>query len=108
MHENYGIGVFKGLEKASVLGSLRDFVVIEYQEEERVLLPVENLDMIDRFISDGSNVAIIDKLGKGSFTRVKEKAKKRLFAIAKELIVYCSTKRDDRWCCDRYQQRGAC
>ena len=39
VHENYGIGIFKGLTNATVLGATRDFVSIIYQGEDKLLLP---------------------------------------------------------------------
>ncbi len=86
VHEEYGIGIFKGLTNTKVLGVTRDFVEIHYQGEDKLLLPVENLDVIDRYISEGGNLAVLDKLGKASFSRMKEKAKVKLFEIAREII----------------------
>ncbi len=86
VHHEYGIGIFKGLTKTRVLGVVRDFVEIVYQGEDKLLIPVENLDMIDRYISEGSTLCVIDKLGKASFSKLKEKAKTKLFEIAKEII----------------------
>ncbi len=86
VHENYGIGIFKGLSNTKVMGVVRDFVEIGYQGEDTLLIPVENLNVIDRYISDGGNLAILDRLGKTSFAKLKEKAKTKLFEIAKEII----------------------
>lgn len=86
VHEHYGIGIFKGLEKATVLGSTRDFVQILYQGDDKLLLPVENLDVIDRYISDGGSLAIVDKLGKGSFQKLKAKTREKLFEIASQIV----------------------
>lgn len=86
VHENYGVGLFKGLQNTTVLGSTRDFVVIEYQGEDKLLLPVENLDVIDRYISDGGHLGAVDKLGKGSFQKLKAKTRVKLLEIASEII----------------------
>lgn len=86
VHEQYGIGIFKGITNATVLGATRDFVTLLYQGDDKLLLPVENLHVIDRYISDGGGLAVLDKLGKGSFQKLKAKAKEKLFAIAGEII----------------------
>jgi len=86
VHESYGVGIFEGLKNTSVLGSVRDFVEISYQNDDKVLVPVENLSLIDRYISDGGSLAIVDRLGKGSFTKLKAKVKAKLFEIAKDII----------------------
>ncbi|MFK5881193.1 MAG: transcription-repair coupling factor [Sulfurospirillum sp.] len=86
VHENYGIGIFRGLVNSKVLGSTRDFVQIEYQGDDKLLLPVENLDVIDRYIASSGTLAVVDKLGKGSFAKLKAKTREKLFAIAREII----------------------
>ena len=86
VHEEYGVGVFEGIEQAEILGGVKDFVTIKYQGDDRVLLPVENLETIDRYMAAGGGLPVLDKLGKGSFGRLKEKVKKRLFEIASEII----------------------
>ena len=86
VHEEYGIGIFKGLSHTKVLGVTRDFVEIAYQGEDKLLLPVENLDRIDRYIAEGGALAVLDRLGKGSFGKLKAKAKAKLFEIAREII----------------------
>jgi transcription-repair coupling factor (superfamily II helicase) len=86
VHEDYGVGIFKGLTQKTVLGSTRDFAQINYQGDDILLLPVENLGTIDRYISDSGSLAVIDKLGKGSFGKIKAKAREKLFEIAKEIV----------------------
>lgn len=86
VHENYGIGIFKGLVNSTVLGSTRDFVQILYQGGDKLLIPIENIEVIDRYIASSGSLAVVDKLGKGSFAKLKAKTRKKLFAIAKEII----------------------
>jgi transcription-repair coupling factor (superfamily II helicase) len=86
VHENYGVGIFKGIEPHQVLGAVRDFVHIAYQNDDTLLLPVENLDMIDRYIAEGGSLPVLDRLGKGGFGKLKAKVKERLFAIASEIV----------------------
>ena len=86
VHENYGIGIFKGLQNTKVLGSVKDFVEIAYQNDDKVLVPVENIEVIDRYIADGGSLAVVDRLGKGSFLKLKEKTRAKLFEIAKDII----------------------
>jgi len=104
VHENYGVGLFKGLQNTTVLGSTRDFVVIEYQGSDKLLLPVENLDVIDRYISDGGHLAVVDKLGKGSFTKLKAKRREKLLEIASEIIAIAA-KREMIEAASLYQQK---
>ena len=86
VHENHGVGLFKGVEKRVVLGSTREFVLITYQNEDALLIPVENLNTIDRFVADSGALPVLDRMGKMSFKKLKGKVKEKLFAIASELI----------------------
>ena len=86
VHETHGVGIFKGIEKREVLGATREFVVVQYQGEDQLLLPVENLETIDRYVADSGTLPTIDRLGKASFKRLKGKVRDRLFAIASEII----------------------
>jgi transcription-repair coupling factor (superfamily II helicase) len=86
VHEEHGVGIFEAIEQAEILGGVKDFIAIRYQGDDRVLLPVENLDFIDRYLVGGGALPVLDRLGKGSFGRMKEKVKKRLFEIASEIV----------------------
>ena len=86
VHENHGVGLFKGVEKRVVLGATREFVLIHYQNEDALLIPVENLNTIDRFVADSGALPVLDRMGKMSFKKLKGKVKEKLFAIASELI----------------------
>ncbi|MCL4431075.1 MAG: DEAD/DEAH box helicase [Epsilonproteobacteria bacterium] len=85
VHEEYGVGIFEGIEQAEILGAIKDFVVLKYMGDDKLLLPVENLDAIDRYIASGS-LPVLDRLGKGSFGKLKESVRTRLFEIASEIV----------------------
>lgn len=86
VHEHYGIGIFRGLTPISVLGATKDFVLIEYLGDDKLLLPVENLHVIDRYIGESGGLISVDRLGKGSFQKLKAKTQERLMEIASEII----------------------
>mgnify|MGYP005845525065 CR=1 FL=1 len=86
VHEKHGIGRYRGIEPVTVMGAKRDFVKVLYAGDDKLLIPVENLDLVDRYVADGNSYATIDKLGKGSFAKLKAKVKDKLFAIANEII----------------------
>ncbi|MFA5455620.1 MAG: DEAD/DEAH box helicase [Sulfurimonas sp.] len=86
VHEDYGVGIFEAIEQTQILGGIKDFIVIKYVGDDKILLPVENLDCIDRYIASGGSVPVLDKLGKGSFGKLKESVKKRLMEIAGQIV----------------------
>ncbi|WP_457748412.1 DEAD/DEAH box helicase [Sulfurimonas sp.] len=86
VHEDYGVGIFEKIEQAEILGGIKDFIVIKYVGDDKILLPVENLDFIDRYIAGGGATPVLDRLGKGSFGKLKAKVRKRLLEIAGQIV----------------------
>ncbi|GAA8183074.1 transcription-repair coupling factor [Helicobacter pylori] len=86
VHDDYGVGVFSQLVQHSVLGSKRDFLEIAYWGEDKLLLPVENLHLIARYVAQSDSVPVKDRLGKGSFLKLKAKVKNKLLEIASKII----------------------
>ncbi|NHB29606.1 transcription-repair coupling factor [Helicobacter pylori] len=86
VHDDYGVGVFSQLVQHSVLGSKRDFLEIAYLGEDKLLLPVENLHLIARYVAQSDSVPAKDRLGKGSFLKLKAKVRAKLLEIAGKII----------------------
>ncbi|MCR8677132.1 DEAD/DEAH box helicase [Campylobacter sp. S4:11] len=86
VHEDYGIAKFLGLEIIAIAGAKKEFVALGYLNNDKLLLPVENLYMIDKYIGASGGVPLLDKLGKGSFLKIKERLKEKLFAIASNIV----------------------
>jgi transcription-repair coupling factor (superfamily II helicase) len=86
VHEDYGVGIFEKIEQTEILGGVKDFIVIKYVGDDKILLPVENLEYIDRYIASGGSVPVLDRLGKGSFGKLKAKVRKRLLEIAGQIV----------------------
>lgn len=86
VHDDYGVGVFSQLVQHSVLGSKRDFLEIAYWGEDKLLLPVENLHLIARYVAQSDSVPAKDRLGKGSFLKLKAKVRTKLLEIASKII----------------------
>ncbi|GAA8911683.1 transcription-repair coupling factor [Helicobacter pylori] len=86
VHDDYGVGVFSQLVQHSVLGSKRDFLEIAYLGEDKLLLPVENLHLIARYVAQSDSVPVKDRLGKGSFLKLKAKVRNKLLEIASKII----------------------
>ncbi len=86
VHDDYGVGVFSQLVQHSVLGSKRDFLETAYLGEDKLLLPVENLHLIARYVAQSDSVPAKDRLGKGSFLKLKAKVRTKLLEIASKII----------------------
>jgi transcription-repair coupling factor (superfamily II helicase) len=92
VHQEYGIGRYDGLETISVGAAPHDCLRLIYDGQEKLFLPVENIELLSRFGSDAQGVAL-DKLGGSSWQNRKARAKQRIRDIAGELIRIAAERR---------------
>ena len=85
VHVDHGIGRFIGLKTITAAGAPHDCLEIHYAGDDRLFLPVENIELLSSFGSEGSE-AVLDRLGGGAWQMRKAKLKKRLLEIAGHLI----------------------
>ncbi len=88
VHENYGIGIYKGIENVTVNGASRDYITIQYAGADKLFLPTEKLDMVSKYIgarADDGTVKL-SKFGGGDWVKAKTRAKAAVKEMAKELI----------------------
>lgn len=86
VHSEQGIGRYRGLQKLTAGGIENDFLLIEYQGNDRLYLPVDRIDQIQRYIGPDGFVPKVDKLGGASWEAVKERVKKSIREVAEELV----------------------
>ncbi|MCB0272833.1 MAG: transcription-repair coupling factor [Bdellovibrionales bacterium] len=93
VHVDFGIGIYKGLNKITVSQVEQDFVIIEYAKEDKLFLPIYRLNRIHPFISADGKKPKIDSLGSTNWKQHTSKAKKAVEEMAQELIkLYASRK----------------
>jgi transcription-repair coupling factor (superfamily II helicase) len=85
VHVDHGIGRFLGLKQITAMGAPHDCVEIQYANETKLYLPVENIELLSRYGNDGSDV-VLDKLGGVAWQAKKAKLKKRIRDMAEQLI----------------------
>ncbi len=82
IHENFGVGKYLGIE--IIDGS--DYLKIQYAGEDKLYVPTENLNRIEKYICDPGNIPEIYNLGRRGFKRKREKLENEMREFAKELI----------------------
>ncbi|MEO6015363.1 MAG: transcription-repair coupling factor [Devosia sp.] len=85
VHVDHGIGRFLGLKQIDAMGAPHDCVEIQYANETKLYLPVENIELLSRYGSEGGDV-MLDKLGGVAWQAKKAKLKKRIHDMAEQLI----------------------
>ncbi len=86
VHTDYGIGLYRGLKRLSIGGISNDFLLLEYEEGDKLYVPVDRLNLIQRYIGGEGRKPKLDRLGGHSWERAKKKAKKAAEEMVKELL----------------------
>ncbi|GMO49623.1 MAG: transcription-repair coupling factor [Termitinemataceae bacterium] len=86
VHVNYGIGRFLGIDRITAIGRERDYIKLEYANEEIVFIPIEQVNLVQRYIgSEGSAIAL-DTIGSKSWNERKARARKAAEELAQKLL----------------------
>ncbi|MDU5263713.1 MAG: CarD family transcriptional regulator, partial [Clostridium celatum] len=86
VHLNHGVGQYTGMETMEVNGVHRDLLAIEYQNKARVLIPVEKINLIQKYVASESKTPKINKLGGTDWAKTKQRVQSRVEDIADDLI----------------------
>jgi transcription-repair coupling factor (superfamily II helicase) len=86
VHTDYGIGIFRGLVRLEVDSQNREFIELSYQDEDRLYVPVEDLNLVQKYSRTGETLPPLDKLGTGTWQKTKERTKKAIEKMARELL----------------------
>jgi transcription-repair coupling factor (superfamily II helicase) len=86
VHEEHGIGRFLGLETLEVGGATRELMVLGYQGGDKLKVPVESFDRIQKYSSAEGARPHVDRLGSGTWEKTKTRVKKAMRDMAQELL----------------------
>ena len=86
VHIDYGIGRYRGLRHLKIWGVSNDYLLLEYQDGDKLYLPVDRLNLIQRYIGGDGKSPRLDKLGSHSWQRAKKRAKAAVSEMVKELL----------------------
>ncbi len=86
VHVDHGIGVFRGLQQIGVGDQNAEFVILEYSGGARLYVPVDRLDLIQKYASGTGSAPQIDRLGGTSWKKTKARIKKSMQHLAEELL----------------------
>ena len=86
VHKNYGIGIFVGVNTITADGTTKDYIKLKYKDDAILYVPTSQLDSIRKYVGGDAINPPINSLGSKDWIKTKEKVKKNLRAVAKELI----------------------
>jgi transcription-repair coupling factor (superfamily II helicase) len=86
VHEDHGVARFAGFETRTVADVTRDYLYLEYQGDDRVFVPVDQLAKISRYVGAGSDHPPLSKLGGTRWETMKARARRAAQELAGELL----------------------
>ena len=86
VHESYGVGRYLGLKTQTFDGLAQDFLMLEYANGSKLMVPMTSLNLISRYSGASPDIAPLHKLGTNQWTKAKQKAHEALHDIAAELL----------------------
>ncbi|MDY6978709.1 MAG: transcription-repair coupling factor [Pseudomonadota bacterium] len=86
VHEDYGVGRYKGLQTLQLNGQDTEFLTLEYAGSDKLYVPVSSLHLISRYTGASPETAPLHKLGSGQWEKARRKAAERVRDVAAELL----------------------
>jgi transcription-repair coupling factor (superfamily II helicase) len=86
VHTRHGIGRFLGLDKIKIADKPRDHLVIEYDRQEKLYVPVEEMHLVQKYIAFQTRRPRLSRLGTREWLKVKERARKGIQKLAWDLL----------------------
>lgn len=86
VHVNHGIGVYKGIKQLNIDGHTKDYLELTYTADDKLYVPVDQLDLVQKYVGGEGKVPKITKLGGSEWSKAKSKAKKSIQEIAEDLV----------------------
>jgi transcription-repair coupling factor (superfamily II helicase) len=86
VHEEYGVGRYQGLMPMEIGGQPGEFLVLEYQDRDRIYVPVQQLHLVSRYTGAAPEHAPLHKLGTDQWARARRRAAEQVRDVAAELL----------------------
>ncbi len=86
VHEIYGIGLYKGIKTIKKADLLKDFLQIEYKNSDKVYIPVEKIEYINKYANGDTKGVKINRIGTTDWEKAKIKAQNRAKKVAYDLL----------------------
>jgi transcription-repair coupling factor (superfamily II helicase) len=86
VHEDHGIGMYGGLMRMEIQNKINDFVLIEYAGNDRLYIPADRISVMQKYVGADDKNPRLDQLGGRAWKVVKQKAKKAIMEIARQLV----------------------
>ncbi|WP_459685052.1 transcription-repair coupling factor [Viscerimonas tarda] len=96
VHIDHGVGRFGGLVRSDINGNIQEFIKITYSNNDAIFVSIHSLHKISKYRGKDGEPPRINKLGSGSWERMKEKTKSKIKDIARDLILLYSKRKQEK------------
>jgi len=86
VHADYGIGRYVGLKEKTVEGQKADYLLLEYAENARLYIPVENIGRVQKYVGIEGSEPRLTTLGGSAWQKARKKVEARVASLAGELL----------------------
>ena len=86
MHEDYGVGIYRGAQKLTVEDHEREYLMLEFADADRLYVPIHQLDRISRYVGGDDMQPKLSKLGTQEWAQARTKAKGNAAEMAREML----------------------
>ena len=86
VHRDHGVGLYHGMKAVNAGRSLDEYLEIEYAEDQRLFLPISSIHLLEKHSAAGGPRPPLDRMGGQTWARTREKVKKGILRMAKELL----------------------
>ena len=87
VHENHGIGIYRGIESIDVSKVIKDYIKIEYANKGMLYVPINQLDNVKKYIYDDDAKPKVNSLNSKEWEKTKKKVNEHVKEVAKELVL---------------------
>jgi len=92
VHVEHGIAKFTGVTTLSTNGSQKEYLVLQYAAGDRLYVPTEQIDRVNRYIGAGDRLPVLSRLGTQEWTRTRQRAREAAEDLAQELLALYATR----------------
>ncbi len=86
VHENHGLGIYRGIEQVEIEKVTKDYIKIEYRDNGNLYIPATGLDVIQKYASKDAHKPKLNKLGTSDWVKTKSRVKSAVDVIATDLV----------------------
>lgn len=86
VHEDYGLGIYRGLKQEKVNDVYNDYLLIEFDNKDELYVPILQINKITKYIGTEGLIPKLTRLGRGIWSKTKSEVRKSVFTMAKDMV----------------------